>query len=238
MSQITAYVHGTYDKSLKVFGYGCIFVHDGKEERRIGFGGDAENNQSIAGHISGASAAIEYALQNRFNKLTIIYEYEGLAMWANGLWQARKNMAIEYQDFARRARNLGLAIDFEKGYSSDKYVVEVRSLSKEAVSEAEKSGFCEILSAAKKTENKEQLPEGQLPLVSYTEEGDNDEPPFDLDDSKAQSFKDKAKTNAVPRVPFQKSPEEFITYFINKYVDKESQEEAGRILYHYLVELR
>lgn len=244
---LTAYVQGTFDKKTKIYGYGCVFAADGEAvERRIGFGKDTDNIWNIAGQLSGASEAIDYALHKRYDTLDIVCDYEGLLKWADGLWQAKKPMAADYQNFVRRARNLGLIINFSKAHINDPFVAEVQQLSKDALAEAEKSGISEIIKAVEENGSSSAVDEGQLPLTSYVEEGDDDTPPFDVDDvppsvfssEKIKALKKEAVANGVPRVPLQKQPEEFAVYFISRYVKEGMEEEAGRILLQYLRELR
>lgn len=73
------------------YSYGCLFLSNGKELKRLsGIGNDCEllKMKKNAGKIMGSIAAIEYANEQKFNSLTIFYNYLGIQGWGTGKWKA------------------------------------------------------------------------------------------------------------------------------------------------------
>lgn len=116
MSKIIAYVDGSYDKESGVYGSGCVLI---KEDGAIclelsNYGKDKDGVWNVAGEVSAATQAIQYAQSNDYNEVHICYDYQGIEAWANGSWKAKKNVSKTYAAFVQSARTQGLTITFEK----------------------------------------------------------------------------------------------------------------------------
>lgn len=135
MERLTVYVDGSYNKDTKVYGYGMVIITDTDILHRNGCGVDTEGVWNIAGEVTGAVKAIEYALENGYDELTICHDYEGIQKWADGEWKAKKMISKDYVDVVRNARNSGLEISFRKikAHSGDTYNEKADRLAKQAI---------------------------------------------------------------------------------------------------------
>lgn len=135
MERLTVYIDGSYDKNTKVYGYGMVIITDTDILHKNGCGVDTEGVWNIAGEVMGAAKAVEYALENGYNELTICHDYEGIQKWANGEWKAKKMISKNYVDVVRNARNSGLEISFRKikAHSGDTYNEKADRLAKQAI---------------------------------------------------------------------------------------------------------
>ena len=135
MKELTVYVDGSYNKDTKVYGYGMVIITNTDILQRNGSGIDTEGVWNIAGEISGATKAVEYAVENGYDKLTICHDYEGIQKWADCEWKAKKIISKNYVDTVRNARHSGLEISFKKikAHSGDTYNEHADRLAKKAV---------------------------------------------------------------------------------------------------------
>lgn len=142
MEKLVVYVDGSYNKDTKVYGYGMVIITDSNISYKKGCGIDTEGVWNIAGEVAGATKAIEYALENGCDELTICHDYEGIQKWADSEWKAKKKISGDYVKCVNDARSSGLTINFRwiKGHSGDPYNEQADRLAKEAVSKMPK-GF-------------------------------------------------------------------------------------------------
>lgn len=131
-----AYVDGSFDKATTHFSYGMVLFVDGEEHRfseRIVDPALAEMH-NVAGEIKGAQAAMQYCLDRGIAKLDLYYDYEGIAKWCLGAWQAKKAGTIAYVNFYHSVKDR-LAVRFikVKGHSGDVYNDLADRLAKEAL---------------------------------------------------------------------------------------------------------
>ena len=97
-----AYIDGSYNSNTERYGSGLVVLDYNKHiqytkcfsDARL----DAVSMRNIAGEVQAALLAMEYAQAHGFKKLIINYDYEGIAKWCNGMWQANKTMTKYYQD--------------------------------------------------------------------------------------------------------------------------------------------
>lgn len=70
----------------------------------------------------GSRKAIEYCLDQGIKSVTIYHDYEGIAKWCTGEWQAKKAGTRAYKDFYDQAKEK-VEIHFikVKGHSGDQY---------------------------------------------------------------------------------------------------------------------
>lgn len=121
-----AYADGSYNPKSGFYGYGGFLVvkdpkldKDGlpvidEETNEIicndiktyvvhGSCGDDEmtSMKNVAGEISGVKAILKKAMELNLKELTIIYDYLGIEMWANGTWNCNKVGTMIYQDYCK-----------------------------------------------------------------------------------------------------------------------------------------
>lgn len=135
-TQAVAYVDGSYDATTNAFSYGMVLFHNGQEFHSSQKYTDTELAQmhNVAGEIKGSEAAIRYCLEHNIESITIYHDYEGIAKWCNGEWQAKKEGTIAYANFYKEA-SAKVRIQFVKvkGHSGDKYNDLADKLAKEAL---------------------------------------------------------------------------------------------------------
>ncbi len=120
----TAYVDGSFNASTKVFGYSAIIFFNSKEiHLSDSFSNDdMVSMHNVAGEIYGALAAMEYAIKEKAESLTIYHDYIGIWKWCTGEWKAKKKGTILYKEYCDRAKEkLELSFVKVKGHSGDKY---------------------------------------------------------------------------------------------------------------------
>jgi ribonuclease HI len=130
-----AYVDGSFNSETKVFGYGVVMFHDGQETHLSNAYNDEEmaSMRNVAGEIYGSMAAIEYAIENDVKKLSIYYDYMGIAKWCTGEWKTNKEGTIAYKKYYERAKKkIDITFEKVKGHSGDKYNDLADSLAKKA----------------------------------------------------------------------------------------------------------
>lgn len=123
-TQAVAYVDGSYDAAANAFSYGMVLFHNGQELHfSEKYTDDAlAQMHNVAGEIKGAEAAMRYCLDNDIPSITIYHDYEGIARWCNGEWQAKKEGTIAYAAYYRKASaKVDIRFVKVKGHSGDTY---------------------------------------------------------------------------------------------------------------------
>lgn len=133
---LIAYVDGSYNDETKEFSYGMVIIHNRKEKYFSQKVTDIElaEMRNVAGEIKGAEAAMRYALDNGYKKLWLYHDYEGIAKWCTGEWQAKKEGTKAYQAYFNSIKD-SIEIKFIKvqGHSNDKYNDMADELAKKAI---------------------------------------------------------------------------------------------------------
>ena len=88
-----AYVDGSYNKSTRVYGAGCVIIYNGTYENLMLTGDNPlkASMRNVAGEIDAAMLAMTKAYNTEGVKLLRIYhDYTGIAYWCTGKWKANK----------------------------------------------------------------------------------------------------------------------------------------------------
>lgn len=102
---LVAYVDGSYEHSLKKYGFGCVFIlPDGRIYTEKGSGDNPESAQlrNVTGEMLGAMFAVRWAMKNGFSKIELRYDYEGVEKWVTGAWRAKTELTGKYAEAMRR----------------------------------------------------------------------------------------------------------------------------------------
>lgn len=133
---VKIYVDGSYNKATGEFSYGMVVLgRDGEEKLYQKFQDKALSSmRNVAGEIKGAEAAMQYAIDHKLPAIEIYHDYEGIARWCLGEWQANKEGTKAYKAFYDQA-SARVAIRFVKvaGHSNDKYNDMADQLAKKAL---------------------------------------------------------------------------------------------------------
>ena len=131
-----AYVDGSFNNETGTYGYGGFLIDENGDSHTIqSFGkGEMSEMRNVAGEITGATCAIELALELNMTKLTIFYDYQGIESWATGEWKCKNPYTKAYKDYIDSISGK-IAITFQKvkAHSGIKGNEEADRLAKEAV---------------------------------------------------------------------------------------------------------
>lgn len=133
---LIAYVDGSYDSTTKIYGSGVVLLEKDSKKTYSFAGNNPEyaKSRNIAGEISAAIYAMEYAKTNEYEKLIINHDYIGLEKWAKDDWKANKNLTKAYKNCYEIFSKLFI-IEFKwvKSHSGDHYNNLADKLAKEAL---------------------------------------------------------------------------------------------------------
>ena len=133
-NSVIAYVDGSYNQKLKVYGSGVVYITDDKELGLMKSYDDAYHiHRNVAGEVKASELAIEKAIEDKKDQIIIYHDYQGIASWANGDWKTNNDLTKAYKNFIDQAKKK-IKIDFVKvkGHSNDKYNDKADQLAKEA----------------------------------------------------------------------------------------------------------
>ena len=138
---LTAYVDGSFDKSVGRYSFGCVLITpEGDIFRKSGNGNQPESLaiRNVAGEMLGAMFAVKWAWKNGFTEMELCYDYEGIEKWATGAWKAKNPLTIKYAEFMQRHASV-IKIHFHKvaAHTGVMYNEEADRLAKEALAEAD-----------------------------------------------------------------------------------------------------
>lgn len=136
-AEAIAYVDGSYRLDTKEYSYGVLIFYQGQEWQFAEKFADVElaEMRNVAGEIKGAEKAMAFCLEQGIKSVAIYHDYEGIARWCTGEWQAKKDGTKQYRDFYRQAVSHGLQVEFVKvkGHSGNQYNDVVDALAKSAL---------------------------------------------------------------------------------------------------------
>ena len=127
-----AYVDGSYNQKLKVYGAGVVYITEGEEiELMKSFDDSYHTHRNVAGEVKASELAIAKAIEDKKNQIIIYHDYQGIASWATGGWKTNNDLTKSYKKFIDEARkNIGIDFVKVKGHSNDKYNDRADSLAK------------------------------------------------------------------------------------------------------------
>lgn len=134
--EAVAYVDGSYYHGSGRFSCGVVLFWNGKELHFKEAYSDPElaAMRNVAGEIKGAELAMKYCLEHEIASLRICHDYEGIAKWCEGQWEAKKEGTRAYRDFYRSAsEKVKITFRKVKGHSGDTWNDLADHLAKEAL---------------------------------------------------------------------------------------------------------
>ncbi|MBU8789979.1 ribonuclease H family protein [Oceanobacillus caeni] len=149
ITDITAYIDGSYDNTKKLFSYaGIVFL---KNNERIEFSyADSDSAlihlRNVAGEIKAAMHVIDLALKNKAKSIDIYYDYVGIENWANKSWKAKNPFTQKYVEYIQTVKpKIDIHFKKVKSHSGNKYNDEVDFLAKKAIDNYEITSETKIL---------------------------------------------------------------------------------------------
>lgn len=146
-AELSAYIDGSYDDSLKKYSYAVIMFHNGNKMEYA----KSENDKNlielrnVAGELKATMYVMEYALNNKIKSVDLFYDYNGIEMWATGEWKANLPFTKYYSEFSKKILK---AIDVRfikiKSHSGNKYNEEVDVLAKKAMYQTETNDIVDV----------------------------------------------------------------------------------------------
>ena len=139
LNTIDAYVDGSYDAVKRMYSYGIVLVKNGEIIEKHWLSDDDERyveSFQIAGEVFGALKAIELAKAQKYEMITIYYDYMGIEKWATREWKAKKNVSTDYILLFDQVSN-GIKVNFQKvkAHSGNEFNEIVDQLAKRALHE-------------------------------------------------------------------------------------------------------
>lgn len=118
-NEVIAFVDGSYSSTEEKSGFGVIIIDDRGIQTPLykaftkQYSADFIELRNVAAELEGVKEAIKWAIAYKKAKIKIYYDYEGIGKWADGSWQAKKDITRQYVSFLREKRTL-INIEFHK----------------------------------------------------------------------------------------------------------------------------
>lgn len=134
---LTAYVDGSFSLEKKNYSYGMVCIENGEvifTDKGVGTDQNAIALRNVSGEVNGAMKAVEYAIENRFKQITIVFDYQGIESWALGTWKRNNDITKNYNEFMQdKMKEIKINFKKVKGHSGDKFNDIADKLAKEAL---------------------------------------------------------------------------------------------------------
>lgn len=134
---LTAYVDGSFSLEKKNYSYGMVCIENGEvvfTDNGVGTDKNAISLRNVSGEVNGAMKAVEYAIENNFNQITIVFDYQGIESWALGTWKRNNDITKNYNEFMQeKMKEIKINFKKVKGHSGDKFNDMADKLAKEAL---------------------------------------------------------------------------------------------------------
>ena len=134
---LVVYVDGSFSLEKENYSYGLVAINNGEEvyeDYGAGDDKDAVSLRNVAGEVLGSLKAVEYAIDNGYDQVTIVYDYQGVESWAIGTWKRNKTLTQNYHKVMQeKMKMINIRFIKVKGHSGDKYNDIADKLAKKAL---------------------------------------------------------------------------------------------------------
>lgn len=134
---LVIYVDGSFSLEKSNYSYGLIAINNGEiihEDCGAGEDEDAISLRNVSGEVLGSLKAVEFTIENGFEEVTIVYDYQGIESWALGTWKRNKVLTQNYHNVMQEnMKKIKIRFLKVKGHSGDKYNDRVDKLAKKAL---------------------------------------------------------------------------------------------------------
>lgn len=116
---VIAFVDGSYNSKEEKSGFGVLLIDDKEVQTPLyksftkQLHPDFLELRNVAAELEGVKEAIKWAIAYKKKSITIYYDYEGIGKWADGSWQAKKELTRRYVTFLQERKGL-IQIEFVK----------------------------------------------------------------------------------------------------------------------------
>ena len=134
---LVIYVDGSFSLDKGNYSYGLVAINNGVEvyeDCGAGEDKDAVSLRNVAGEVLGSLKAVEYAIKEGHDKVTVVYDYQGVESWAIGAWKRNKTLTQNYHErMQENMKKIKVQFHKVKGHSGDKYNDIADKLAKKAL---------------------------------------------------------------------------------------------------------
>lgn len=134
---LVIYVDGSFSLEKGNYSYGLIAIDNGVEiyqDYDVGSDKESVSLRNVAGEVLGSLKAVEYAIQNNYKEVNIVYDYQGIECWALGTWKRNKVLTQQYHEkMQENMKKIKINFVKVKGHSGDKYNDIADKLAKKAL---------------------------------------------------------------------------------------------------------
>lgn len=135
---LIAYVDGSSSATIEEYGSGVVLIFPNEEIEEISFCGnneEAKSMKNVAGELSASMRAMLEAKKRGFANLIIYHDYEGVARWITGDWDAKKPMTKKYKEWYEKSIKGKVNVSFEwvKGHNNNRYNERADILAKQSI---------------------------------------------------------------------------------------------------------
>lgn len=133
-NEITAYVDGSYEHCVRLYGSGVVLIKNNEVIKRFSQKGNNPvlvSMRNVAGEIKASTIAMDYCIKNDIDKLILHFDYEGIEKWCTGAWKTNKEGTQLYKKYYDSIKGR-LEVEFVKvkAHSGDRYNDEADRLAK------------------------------------------------------------------------------------------------------------
>ena len=127
--QYKLYIASTHDKDNNSGGGAVLLSDDGEKiEEFTVKNKDAASTSSFAGEVHVLLKALKWINDQKYNHISIFYDYDGISNWVSGKWSAKNNFTQEYASEIISYKNIDL--NFVKVDKKDSNYIYAHSLAK------------------------------------------------------------------------------------------------------------
>lgn len=138
--EVVAFVDGSYNSQKEKSGFGAVLIDHMGQKTSLSGAFTKESSpeflelRNVAAELEGVKEAIKCAVERHKSKITIYYDYAGIGNWADGSWQAKKDLTKQYVSFLNEYRSL-IAVELIKvpAHSGVAYNEEADALAKSSL---------------------------------------------------------------------------------------------------------
>lgn len=173
-SELSAYIDGSYEDSLKKYSYAAILFHNDKKMvfSQCDDDKDLVELRNVAGELKAAMYVMNYAKKNNVKSVDLFYDYNGIEMWATGAWKANLPFTKYYSEFSNNIlKSIQIKFIKIKSHSGNQYNEEVDKLAKKALYQDTTNEDIDVLYIANNEIDYSSLPTSLLDNLKKTKSG-------------------------------------------------------------------